>query len=127
MVLTSWSHHIRIMLTHYQMMTYSFIFYIVKLIILGLIIRTFMWNLRGTKCRAQSHNNREVVAVWVSSVVAKRASIIYKLNIKLHKYYYRSKYNTGHRRRSGWSGFNLTNFGIISIVSMVQPDQLCYS
>ena len=38
----------------------------------GLIIRKFMWNLRGTKCQAQPHNKREAVVVWVSPVAAKR-------------------------------------------------------
>ena len=36
-------------------------------------------------------------------------------------------YSQGLWRLSGWSGFNLTNFGIINIVCMIQPDQLYYS
>ena len=36
----------------------------VKWAILGLFIRKFTWNLRGTKCRLQLHNNREAVIVW---------------------------------------------------------------
>ena len=34
-----------------------------------------MWNLRGTKCRAQPDKNRFAVVVWVSPVAAKRASL----------------------------------------------------
>ena len=67
------------MILSYHQYTYSLSnddviihFHIVKLTILGLFIRKFMWNLRGTKCRAQQHNNRKAVVVWVSPVAAKR-------------------------------------------------------
>ena len=40
-----------------------------------------------------------------------------------------SEFLAGRRRGSGWSGFNLTNFCMITIVSMGHPDQFksdCY-
>ena len=55
-------------------------------------LSNLLWNLvniavkrisRGTKCRAQTHNNREAVFVWVAPVVANRVASGGRYTIKM--------------------------------------------
>ena len=80
MILTSWSRHITIMLTHYQMMNAIIHFSHCKMDYFRPIYSKIHVELKRHEMPSTT-SNRKAVVVWVSPVAAKRACSIIILSI----------------------------------------------